>query len=212
MTTAPASPPPAAPQQPAPQVPWPYPPYGYPPYPQLAPRPPDNRGPLGLINWSAGKVVAVVLVLLILFGGYILLMVLLSTSPSSADVVTDYDQNVTIAEGGHFRYPLPSSAWQTTHVFLNITSSGGKRFDVYIMDSNQYDNAYTNLTTRAFSATERFENRTAVVEQVELPQDGRTYFLVVDNAANELTPDGAVPNGPISIRLWTQVVQRSSVQ
>lgn len=190
-------------------MPWPYPPYGYPQYPQPAPRPPDNRGPLGLVNWTAGKVVAVVLVLLILFGGYVLLMVLLGNTSTSPDVVTDYDQNVTIAEGGHFRYPLPSSGWQTTQVFLNISSSGGKRFDVYVMDSNQYENAYTNLTTRAFSAIERFENRTAVVEQVELPHDGGTYFLVVDNMANELTPDGAVPGGPITIRLWVHVVQRS---
>ena len=190
-------------------MPWPYPPYGYPPPPQPAPQQHDNRGPLGLINWNAGKVIAVVLVLLILFGGYVLLMVLLSTNSTSPAVVTDYDQNVTIAEGGHFRYALPSSSWQDTVAFLNITSTGGKRFDMYIMDSNQYDNAYTNLTTRAFSATERFENRTAVVEQVELPQDGRTFFLVVDNAANELTPDGAVPSGPITIRLWVHVVQRS---
>jgi hypothetical protein len=136
-------------------------------------------------------------------------MVLLSTNSTSPAVVTDYDQNVTIAEGGHFRYALPSSSWQETVAILNITSTGGKRFDVYLMDQDQYDNAYTNLTTRAFSATERFENRTAVVEQVELPQDGRTFFLVVDNAANELTPDGAVPSGPITIRLWVHVVQRS---
>lgn len=211
MTTPPASPPPAAPQQPAPQVPWPYPPYGYPPYPQTVPRPPDNRGPLGLVNWTAGKVIAIVLVLLILFGGYILLMFLLSGNTTSPEVVTTYDQNVTIAEGGHFRYPLPSSSWQETEAFLNITSIGGARFDVYIMDSNQYENAYTNLTTHAFSAIERFENRTTVAEQVELPEpdDGRTYFLVVDNAANELTPDGAVPSGPITIRLQVRVVQRS---
>ena len=209
MTTAPASPPPTAAQQPVPRVPWPYPPYGYPPPPQPAPQQPDNRGPLGLINWSAGKVIAVVLVLLILFGGYILLMFLLSGSTTSPEVVTDYDQNVTIAEGGHYRFALPSSAWQETEAILNITSTGGRRFDVYIMDQDQYDNAYTNLTTRAFSATERFENRTAVVERVELPREGRTYFLVVDNTANELTPDGAVPNGPITIRLWVHVVQRS---
>jgi hypothetical protein len=177
--------------------------------PQPAPRQPDNRGPLGLINWTAGKVIAIVLVLLILFGGYILLMVLLSTNSSSQDVITDYDQNVTIAEGGHFRYALPSSSWQRTVAFLNITSMGGRRFDVYVMDRDQYDNAYTNLTTRSFSATERFENRTAVLEQVELPHDGRTYYLVVDNSANELTPDGAVPSGPITIRLWVHVVQRS---
>jgi len=207
LTTAPASPPPAAPQQPAPQVPWPYPPYGYPPPPQPVPRPPDNRGPLGLVNWTAGKVIAVVLVLLILFGGYVLLMVLLSTDSTSPDVVTTYDQNVTIAEGGHFRYPMTSYVWQDTHVFINITSDGVARFDVYVMDANQYENAYANLTTHAFSAIERFENRTAVVEEVELPDDGGTYYLVVDNLANELTPGGAVPAGPLSVHLWVRVVQ-----
>ena len=207
MTTAPQTPPPAAPQQPAPQVPWPYPPYGYPPPPQTAPRQPDNRGPLGLINWTAGKVIAIVLVLLILFGGYILLMVLISSNTTTPDVVTDYDQNVTIAEGGHFRYTILTNSWQDTAAVLNISSSGGERFDVYLMDQDQYDNAYTNLTTRAFSATERFENRTAVVGRVDLPQDGRTYYLVIDNAFNALTPDGAVPSGPITIRLMVRVVQ-----
>jgi len=152
-------------------------------------------------------VVAVVLVILILIGGFFLLAVLRNATTTVPDTVTDYDQNVTIAEGGHFRYPLPSFMWQDTTAVLNITSSGGKRFDVYIMDSNQYDNAYTNLTTHAFSATERFENRTAVVERVELPRDGNTYYLVIDNTANELTPDGAVPSGPITIRLWVRVVQ-----
>ncbi|MCK5548193.1 MAG: hypothetical protein KAI64_04215, partial [Thermoplasmata archaeon] len=109
-------------------------------------------------------------------------------------------------DGGHFKYDLGQDFYSVSEVTLNISSTGGGRFDVYIMDWNEYDNAYggPNASIMSFTAHYVKENITQIDDFVELPGDGVYYYmywLVIDNRNTPLTPDDATPTGVLTVDL-----------
>ena len=122
------------------------------------------------------------------------------------DHTETYSTEVIIAQGGHFKYTL-GYFYTEDEITLNISSQNGETFDVYIMDEDQYENAYNsiNLSIIAFSAFYSSENVDEIVDTVDLSEAasgyGNEYFLVIDNRNTPLTPNDASPEGPITVEI-----------
>ncbi len=197
MTAATPSRPPQAPGPYVPPPAWPYHP------PQQ--RPPE-RSVLGV------PPLVLVIIVFVILAALVGVIALFSGLPGGdlEDVVLDFDDEVIVGEGGHFRLDLMSDMWATYEVVLNVSSSDARAFDVYVMDLNQYNAAYGNQSTGAFSAAERFENVTVLATSFELPRNDRSYVLVVDNRDLDLTPGDAVPRGTITVQLTVSIIERIS--
>ena len=135
------------------------------------------------------------------------LLVVMSGCVSPYDPSSDtqeYETEVIIAEGGHYKYALDWVYYEELEVELEISSSDNKNFDVYIMDNDQYENAYEqNDTIIAFSAYFSKENVTKVDEKVDLPAR-YFYYLVIDNKDTPLTPNDATPDGVITLDVYVK--------
>jgi hypothetical protein len=162
----------------------------------------------GMLGVPPLVLLIIVLVVVAAFVGVILMLSGLPTG-STDTTVMDFDEEVIVGVGGHFRLDLQDSMWATYRVVLNVSSSDARPFDVYVMDLNQYNAAYTNQSTNAFSAAERFENVTALATSFELPSSDRTYVLVVDNRDLDLTAGDAVPQGTLTVQLIVSEIERT---
>jgi hypothetical protein len=142
-------------------------------------------------------VIVIVLVIILVLGA--LFFSALFSSVDDATPQRRFDDQVLIDNGGHFWWTLLPSWSGREQVTINITSLQGDAFDVYVMDTAQYENAYGNETTGAFSAQRRYENVTRVDDRFELDSDELDILIVIDNRDFQLTPDDAVPSGVIEV-------------
>lgn len=186
------------PQAPTPYMPppaWPY----HPPQQK-----PPERGVLGV------PPLVVLIIVLIIVAAIVGILIMLADLPSGdfEEVVLDFDEEVIVGDGGHFRLDLVSEMWATYEVVLNVSSADARAFDIYVMDTNQYSAAYGNQSTGAFSAVERFENVTVLATSFELPSNDRSYVLVVDNRDLDLTPGDAIPQGTLTVQLAVSITER----
>jgi hypothetical protein len=114
-----------------------------------------------------------------------------------------FSTEAIIIEEGHFMHSL-GFLWGDMEVTIDISSEGGRAFDVYIMDWDQYNTLYGpgNQTPLAFSVLYSSENITQVYDVITLEGAGfadEEYFLVVDNRNTEITPNDAIPEGTITV-------------
>ncbi len=197
MTTAAPGPATTPPQQHMPPpAPWPYP---YPPPPQPQPQ--------GKTFFGIPLLTAIILLLIVgLIAVAIISFLLGGLTGGGEDLVQSHDEDVVVGEGGHFRLDL-GAGFVSRRVEVNITSSDGRRFDVFLMDDDQYELVYGNASTNAFSSVRRFENITAVMTNLTLPDTGRSYVLVVDNVDNPLLATDAVPTGTVTVELHVRVYE-----
>jgi hypothetical protein len=115
-----------------------------------------------------------------------------------------FETEVIIADGGHFRHTLIDSWSGRQDVTVTITSLTGGPFDVYIMDVDQYENAYGNDTTGSFSFLFRAENVTQFDFTEELETQEWELIIIVDNTDNPLLAEDATPVGTISVQVRTE--------
>ena len=111
----------------------------------------------------------------------------------------DFESEVFIADEGHFRHFLADSWEEQVEVNFTLTLTGGGPFDVYIMDQEQYDNSYGNMSTGSFSSTFSWEHVTVVHDVIELENTRTQYYMVVDNTDMSFLPESAKPEGPLSM-------------
>lgn len=184
--------------------------YPYPPYsqPQRAP-PPQKQG------MSPGLIVAIVLVVVLVVVGiaaFMFFSFLSSIQDEPWEDTQDFESDVEIAEGGHFRYTLTQFWQEEMEVNLTVSLLQGASFDVYIMDGDQYENAYGNASTGAFSAVDRWQNVTNVYDIVTYEEVEGPLYLVVDNVRMAHVAGSAHPTGPIHVELELHLVYRSSIE
>lgn len=197
MTTAAPGPSAPSPQHQMPlPAPWPY---HYPPPPQPQPQ--------GRTFFGLSPLAAIILLLIVSVVAFIFIAMLLGgLTGGGEDLVQSYDEDVVVGDGGHFRLALDAS-FVSRRIEVNITTTGGGRFDVYLMDEDQYELVYGNESTNAFSAVRRFENVSAVMTNLSLPDTGVSYVLVIDNTDNPLLATDAVPTGTLTVDLLVRVYE-----
>ena len=157
-------------------------------------------------------VIAVIIIVVIIVMGIIAMMVFVSMISSIDgepwEETDTFEDDVYIDEGGHWRYVLTAGWSVEFQVNITIGSMEGGPFDVYIMTANQYENAYGNASTGAFSATFTWQNVSSVIDMslIEEPRD--MYYLVVDNVDMPHVPGNAVPEGPIQVSIELEMTSR----
>jgi hypothetical protein len=121
----------------------------------------------------------------------------------------DIEEVVFIDEGGHY-WVLLTDGWSDEfQVNLTIESLDGGPFDVYIMDTSQYENAYSNWSTGAFSSTVSWQNVTNVIDLYIEEDPRQQLYLVIDNVETAHVPGNAVPDGIIQVRLELTLIHRN---
>jgi hypothetical protein len=175
-------------------------------YPYQPPPTPERRGPGG-ISQSAWIVIVILVILVgLAIMAFAFFGTIIEDIQPEEDVETIHN-DVILGDGAHFRQTLTEGVWDDVEVALNITSNGSGAFDVYIMDLDQYENAYgPNVTAIAFSALHSWENVSRVNTRVELPRGSRFYYVVIDNRDTALTPNDATPTGIITVDMTVQVI------
>ncbi len=119
-----------------------------------------------------------------------------------------FSTDVIIDEGGHFRFLL-SDNWESELVVnMSLVRLNGSRYDVYIMDLNQYENAYGNQSTGAFSALAKWQNVTTFADSVSLDDPQDAIYLVIDNVDMPHVPGNAVPVGPVHVEIELEITSR----
>jgi hypothetical protein len=170
----------------------------YSPYPTPPPVPPrrDRKSDRTIIL----VVVAVFIIFFIIFLGF---MVMLFSSFEPQTNKRDFETEVIISEGGHFKYYLDDIYDDDLEVELDITSEDGKYFDVYIMELSQYELIYNNENESfiSFSSYYSLENVSRVDDTIKLNEEYGTFYLVIDNTDNPLTVSDAIPQGTITLDL-----------
>jgi len=111
----------------------------------------------------------------------------------------DFESEVIIADEGHFRLIIADTWEERIEVNFNILISSGGPIDVYIMDQEQYDNPYGNMSTGSFSSTFSWENVSVVDDVIEFENTRTNYYLVIDNTDMSFLPDSARPEGPVTL-------------
>lgn len=111
----------------------------------------------------------------------------------------DFHSDVYIEEGGHFRFLVTESWEERVEANITVSTLEGGYFDLYIMDADQYDNAYGNSSTGSFSAIHSFQNVSAQHVSFELVNTRTIYYLVIDNSDMPHVPGSTSPAGHISV-------------
>jgi len=176
--------------------PYTYNPYYYPPYNPYFHQPRKAKKYLGL---TLGMWVLITVLGFIGFSVYG--MYALFSSSTDSVMVENFSQEVIIAEGGYFRFIPDDYYYEEIEITLSISERDNKNFDVYLLDEDQFFNAYyNNVTNVSFSAGYSFEN-TSVVEQF-IPWTDEFYddlIIVIDNRELDITPNDASPDGKIIV-------------
>lgn len=129
-------------------------------------------------------------------------IIALLSFPGPYDSQDVFNAEVIISEGGHFKYSLGFSL--NDEYILNISSRDGTNFDVYIMDEDQYENAYETIDSSiiSFSSFYSNENTNRVQENLDFTDERglyKEYFLIIDNRDTPITPNDAVPVGTLTL-------------
>ena len=157
---------------------------------------------------STTSTVLVVLLVVIMVGAVLIMAFFFfigSLEGEAWEETTDFDQEVFIQEEGHFRQNIAGSWEERVQVNFTVTLTGGGPYDVYIMDQDQYDNSYGNMSTGSFSSTFSWENVTVVHDVIELENTRTEFYLVIDNTDMSFLPGSAKPEGPISMDVEVHV-------
>jgi hypothetical protein len=165
--------------------------------------PPREMKPPSTTNTVLVVILVVILVVAGLFVAFFFFMGSFVGEPWEETM--DFDQEVFIQEEGHFRHFIADSWEERVEVNFNITLTGGGPYDVYIMDQEQYDNSYGNMSTGSFSTTFSWENVTVIHDIIELENTRTAYYLVIDNTDMSFLPESAKPEGPISMDVEVHV-------
>jgi hypothetical protein len=159
----------------------------------------------GIPDWGIIVIVVVILVAIII-GGSFMMFIFLDPFEYEPDEPSVYDSDVMIRDGGHFHYSLSYMYYDMTQIELRVNSTNGQQFDVYILDIDEYSNAYSNDTVMSFSAFRKWENVTELNTNFSIDNIGwRDYYIVIDNRDTQLTPDDAVPDGNLNLHLYLKI-------
>ena len=175
------------------------------PYSGQPPHSPYGPGapPPGAIKPTSGTSTVLIVMLVVILVGAGLFMTFFffigSFEGEPWEETTDFETEVFIADEGHFRHFIADSWEERVEVNFNITLSSGGPIDVYIMDQEQYDNTYGNMSTGSFSSTFSWENVSLVSDVIELENTRTEYYLVIDNTDMSFLPDSATPEGPVTL-------------
>ncbi len=171
---------------------------GQPPHSPYGPGVPPPRDMKS--SSSTNTVLIVLLVVIVLGAGLFMAFFFISSwSVEPWEDTMDFEQEVFIQEEGHFRHIIADSWEERVEVNFTITLTGGGPYDIYIMDQEQYDNTYGNMSTGSFSSTFSWENVTVVHDVIELEDIRTEYYLIIDNTDMSFLPDSAQPAGPVSM-------------
>jgi hypothetical protein len=177
-----------------------------PPSSYAQPQPPEGK------KGMSPMVIAVIIIVVIVVMGIIAMLAFVSMIASIDgepwEETDTFESDVYIDEGGHFRYELTDGWSDEFQANITIGSMEGGPFDVYIMTTNEYENAYGNASTGAFSATFKWQNMSSVIDMVLFESLGETYYLVVDNVDMPHVPGNAVPEGPIRVSIELEMTSR----
>lgn len=176
-----------------------------PQYPQRS----TTGGKPGGTNVAVIVVIVVVIVAMLVLGAIFFLFSFLGGidgEPWEERVV--YETEAHIEDGGHFRYTIAQSWEEEVEVNISVTLLNGTRFDVYIMDEDQYRNAYGNESTGSFASTFSWQNVSVVSDMVVLRDTRSTFYLIVDNVDMPQVPGSTTPEGPISVDIQLVLVYR----
>ena len=122
-------------------------------------------------------------------------------------------ETVYIGVGDHYALG-PYYAWGEGELWVNMTVEGGN-VDVYVMDMNQYMNAYPyegEIGGIAFkSSSQENVSQATIFHQIETNDDEEYWgeneiWVIIDNRDVSATPDDASPSGNVRIELeitWT---------
>jgi hypothetical protein len=172
---------------------------------------PSHEARSGKKGPSTALVVILIIVIFVVLG--ILGMVFLFSLVANLDGEPwensrEFETEVHIEDGGHFRYLL-SDAWEDElEVNMTLGLLNGSRFDVYIMDRQQYMNAYGNESTGAFSALFSWQNVSAVRDLVTMERRDVEYYIIIDNMDMAHVPGSATPEGPIHVEMFLEITSR----
>lgn len=156
---------------------------------------------LGLPLWICAIGLVTFLVIILIFSCFIVNSFLFEPQKYTES----YSMDVIIAQGGHFKYHL-GYMQEEMEISVDIYSTEDVKFDLYIMDLEQYENSYGSgyNSNTAFSAIYSKENISRINETCDLSvksQGYRELYLIIDNRDFPLTPEDAVPTGTITIDL-----------
>jgi uncharacterized membrane protein len=170
----------------------------YPNYPYPLVSPEQRKKEKGISEDA--KIVIVIIVVIVVILGIMGVAFYTISSPPTTEETPLFSSEVLISNGGHFSYPLTQSYLSGGQVTINVSSSSGERFDVYIMDDTEYENAYgnTNISLISFSTYYAYEDLSQVSATLDIPVD-RWFNLVIDNRDTPLTPNDATPTGVITV-------------
>ena len=182
-------------------------PQPYPPYHGQPQGPPRQ----GTSTTTIVLVVVVVIIVIVGLGVAFAMMMWGSLVSEPWEDTRDVDEDVYIEDGGHYRLVLSESWEEEVEVNLTISLLEGGLFDVYIMTEEQYDNAYGNSSTGAFSTTFSWQNTSSVHDIETINDPGQTHILVIDNVRMAHVPGNAVPEGPIHVDVGVHIVYRYDV-
>ncbi len=181
-----------------------------------------SKKPKKFLGLSAG-IWVIIIILFLVFGCAIANIFFYPGGPY--DETHTFSTKVIIAEGGHYRHSIGEYYYSDeVKATLDLSSNGGQTFDVYIMNKDQYDNAYgsPNTTGMAFSSLFGWENinrlndTSDLTEEYQRADDVWGYdeygglYLVIDNRDNILTFDDSSPQGTITVNLHIKVKTVSS--
>lgn len=176
------------------------------PYSQPGP-PPEKKG------MTTATVVILIIVVMIVIGIIALAFIFSLVSNIDGDPweeTREFETEVHIEDGGHFRFLLSDSWEDELEVDLTIGLLNGSKFDVYIMDGQQYWNAYGNESTGAFSAQISWNNVSAVRDLVTIERLDTDYFLIIDNMEMSHVPGNAKPEGPVHAEVFLEITSKFS--
>lgn len=162
----------------------------------------EKKSRFGEYGWVIALVIVVIVIVSIL-GAFIIAN--LPNIQPPFDGSETYSSDVIIADGGYFSYDVGWAFSDGIEILFNISSKNNERFDVYIMDENEYYNAYqSDDSMLAFSAYHAVENVSQIIDTINLPPEG--YFhLIIDNKDTPLTPDDATPTGIITVEVYLEI-------
>jgi hypothetical protein len=167
---------------------------------------PEKKGfPVGLVI----VIVVIIAVVVILFiGAMFFFSVIENIGEEPWEEIGTLDDEVYIDEGGHY-WDIVTDGWSDEfQVNITIGSIEGGPFDVYIMTRNQYDNAYGNSSTGAFSALSEWHNVTSVIDIYVDENPTEPLYLVIDNVEMAHVPGNAVPEGVIHVDIEVVIIHR----
>lgn len=159
-----------------------------------------GKGKKKLPEWALAVIIVVVVVSIV----SATMVYAIAKLPHQDNTTTDRRHlEAAIASGGHYKTAVAYSYEDYAELTIGLFSSGGKKVDVFIMESDQYDDAYGHYTNETvFSAAKMWKNTASLnVTAYKDYSPARTLYLVVDNTDLPLLGDDAVPSGTATVTI-----------